>query len=79
MCVWNAKGQVCNKQGVCPATWPCDLTESRVNCLARLEVLSYSALAGMTLQLSCMLHMCASFGDLPAARSSREALLSAHS
>ena len=78
MYVWSAKGQVCNKQGG-SATWPCDLTESRVNCLARLEVLSCSALAGMTLQLSCMLHMYASFGDLPAARSSREALLSAHS
>ena len=49
--------------------------ESRVNCLARLEVLSYSATASVTLQLPCMLHTCATFGDLPVARSSREALL----
>ena len=49
--------------------------ELRVNGLAKLEVLSCSATVGMTLQLSCMLHMCASFGDLPVARSSSEALL----
>ena len=60
-------------------TWPCDLTESQSNCLARPEVLSCSAPAGVTLQLPCMFHTCASFGDLLAARSSREALLSAHS
>ena len=28
-CVWNAKSQFCNKQGVL-ATWPRDLTKSRV-------------------------------------------------
>ena len=49
--------------------------ESRLNCLARLEVLSYSATAGVTLQLPCMLHTCATFGESPVARSSREALL----
>ena len=65
MCVWNAKGQVCNKHGGL-AAWPRDLTESRANCLARLEVLSCSAPAGVTLQLPYMLHTCASFGDLPA-------------
>ena len=27
VCVWNAKGQVCNKHGDLVA-WPCDLTES---------------------------------------------------
>ena len=45
--------------------------ESRANCLARLEVLSYTAPAGMTLQLPCMLHTCASFSDLPTASQSR--------
>ena len=34
------------------ATWPRDLIESRVNCLARLKVLFYSAPVGMTLQIS---------------------------
>ena len=38
--------------------------ESRANCLARLEVLSCSAIAGVTLQLPCMLHTCATFGNL---------------
>ena len=55
--------------------WSGDLTKSRANCLARLEVLSCSAPAAVTLQLPCMLHMCASFGDSPVARSSHEALL----
>ena len=27
VCVWNAKGQVCNNHGDLVA-WPCDLTES---------------------------------------------------
>ena len=31
------------------ATWPHDLIESRANCLVRLEVLSCSAPASMTL------------------------------
>ena len=53
-------------------TWPRDLTESRANCLAKLEVLSCSAPVGITLQLLCMLHTCASFGDLPAASQSRD-------
>jgi len=34
-------------------------SETRANYLARLEVLSYSASAVVTLQLSCMLHTCA--------------------
>ena len=34
-------------------------------------LLSYSATVGVTLQLLCMLHMCASFGDLPTASQSR--------
>ena len=47
----------------------------QANGLAKLEVLSYSAIAGVTLQLPYMLHTCATFGDLSIARSSREALL----
>ena len=39
----------------------------RANCLASLELLSCSAIAGVTFQLPCMLRTCASFGDLPAA------------
>ena len=64
------------------AFWRLDLAigmsyelESRANCLARLEVLSCSATAGVTLQLPCMLHTCATFGDLPVARSNHEAFL----
>ena len=74
VCVWNAKGQVCNKQS-CLATRAGDWNESQANCLARLEVLSYDAPTGVTLQLPCMLHTCASFGNSPVVRSSREALL----
>ena len=40
----------------------------QANGLASLELLSYSATASMTLQLPCMLHMCANFGGLPVAR-----------
>ena len=47
----------------------------RANCLAKLEVLSYSALAGMTLQLPYMLHTCVIFGTLPIIKP----FLSAHS
>ena len=39
----------------------------RANGLASLELLSCSAIAGMTLQLPCMLHMCTNFGGLPIA------------
>ena len=39
----------------------------RANSLASLGLLSYSATAGMTLQLPCMLHTCANFGNLPVA------------
>ena len=60
-------------------TWLSHEFKQRANCLARLEILSYNAPAGVTLQLPCMLHTCTSFGDLPAARSNHEALLSAHS
>ena len=39
----------------------------RVNGLASLGLLSCSATAGMTLQLPCMLYVCANFGGLPIA------------
>ena len=61
------------------ATWLSRESEQWANCLARLEILSCSAPAGGTLQLPYMLHTCASFGNLTAVRSNREALLSAHS
>ena len=46
-------------------------SKSRANCLASLGLLSYSATASVNLQLPCMLHTCASFGDLLAAIQSR--------
>ena len=39
----------------------------RANGLASLGLLSCIAITSMTLQLPCMLHMCASFGGLPVA------------
>ena len=73
-CVWNVKSQVSNKHDVL-ATRPHDWNELRANYLAKLKVLSCSATADVTLQLPCMLHMYATFGDLPIAKSSHEALL----
>ena len=77
-CVWNAKSQLQLNR----VFWQLELAtrmsrkfESQANCLARLEVLSCNATAGVTLQLPCMLHMCATFGNLLVTRSSREALL----
>ena len=49
--------------------------ESRANWLARLEVLSCSAPAVVTLQLPYVLHTCATFGNLPIMRSSHETFL----
>ena len=40
--------------------------------LTSLGLLSYNATAGMTLQLLCMLHTCANFGDLPATSQPRD-------
>ena len=63
--------------------WSSDWTESRANCPARLEVLSCSTPTSVTLHLLCMLHTCASFGDLQAASQSRDPVerpcLSVHS
>ena len=49
--------------------------ESRANCLARLEILSYSATTGMTFQLPYMLHTCTTFGNSSVTRSSPETFL----
>ena len=46
---------VTTKHGVL-ATRARDWNKSQANCLAKLEVLSCSATAGVTLQLPCMLH-----------------------
>ena len=43
----------------------------RANGLASLGLLSCSATTDITLQLPCMLHMCANFGGLPVASHSR--------
>ena len=77
-CVKNAKGQFSSNR----AYWRLNLTtgtsrefESRANFLAKLEVLSCSAIAGMTLQLPLHdSHVCHS-GDLPVTRSSCKAPL----
>ena len=78
VCMRNAKSQFQLNRAFWRfklATWTSHEFESRANCLARLEVLSCSAPAVMTLQLPCMLHTCATFGNLPVARSSHETLL----
>ena len=72
--VRNANSQVSNKQDIL-AIGASRKFKSWANCPARLEVLSCSATASMTLQLPCMLHTCAIFSDSPVERSSRKALL----
>ena len=74
MYVRNVKSQFSSKQDIL-ATQPRGWNESRANGLTRLEILSCSATAGITLHFPCMLHMCVTFGDLPIVRSNREALL----
>ena len=78
-CVWNVKGQFFLDKVV----WRLGLTtrlsrefKSQVNCLANLGLLSCSATAGVSLQLLCMLYMCASFGDLPIATHSQDPVAS---
>ena len=70
----NANSQVSNKQSIL-ATRTSREFKSRANYLARLEVLSCSATAGVTLQILCMLHTCATFGDSLVMRCSCDALL----
>ena len=69
----ECKKSVSTKQGIL-ATQARNWNESRANCLARLEVLSYSAPIVVTLQLPCMLHTCAIYGNLLVTR----LFLSAH-
>ena len=77
-CMRNAKSQLQPNRSF----WQLELStrtscefESWANCLARLEVLSYSAPAIVTLQLLLHTsHVCHS-SDLPVTRSNREALL----
>ena len=56
-------------------TWLSCEFKPRANKIARLDFLSYSALAGVIVHLLCMLHSCASSGGLPATSSSRKFLL----
>ena len=49
------------------ATWLSRESKPRTNWMARLDFLSCSATTGMTVQLLCMLHSCASSGGLQAA------------
>ena len=85
-CVWNAKSQLQPNK----LFWRLELAtrtsrkfELRANCLARLEVLSCSATASVTLQLPYMIHTCATFGDLLVTSQSQDPVtrlfLSAHS
>ena len=74
----NAKSQLQPNR----AFWWLDLAtrtsrefESPANCLAKLKVLSYTATAGVTLQLPLHASHVCHFGDLPVARSSRETFL----
>ena len=74
---WNAKSHVFQNS----AGWRLGLTtwlsrefKPRANRIAKLDFLSCSALAGMTVYLLSMLHSCASSGGLPAASSSRDSL-----
>ena len=53
----------------------CNWNESRANYLARLEILSYNATVGVTLQLPLHDSHVYHSSDLPVARSSRETLL----
>ena len=64
---------VTTKQDVL-VTRACNWNESRANCLAKLEVLSYNATASMTLQLPLHAsHVCHS-GDLAVASQSQDSL-----
>ena len=57
-------------------TWLSREFKPWANCLANLRLLSYSAIVGVTLQLTYMLHTCASFCGLPAASHSRDPVAS---
>ena len=74
---WNVKSQVFqNRVGwrLGLVTWLSREFKQRAR-IARLDFLSCSALAGVTVHLLCMLHTCTSSGDLPVASPNRESLL----
>ena len=69
VCVWNAKSRFFqNRVGwrLGLTTWLSRKFKSRTNRMASLDFLSYSAPAGMTLQLLRMLGTCATSGGLQA-------------
>ena len=71
---WNAKSQVFqNSVGwwLGLATWLSREFKPWANRITRLDFLSCSALAGVTVHFLCMLHSCALSGGLPAASPSR--------
>ena len=75
---WNAKSQVFqNRAGwwLGLAIWLIREFKLRANRIAKLDFLSCSAPAGMTVHLLYILHSCASSGGLPAASPSLESLL----
>ena len=79
MCVWNVKGQFFLNKVVLQLsliTWLSYEFKPWANCLASLGLLSYSATFSVTFQHPCMLHTCASFGDLPAVSHSRDPVAS---
>ena len=70
--VWerNVKRQFFPNKVVCRLDLVTKLSREfkpQANSLASLGLLSYSAIAGMTLQLPRILHTCANFGGLPVA------------
>ena len=58
------------------ATWLSCEFKLRANWMASLDFLSCSATVGMMVQLLCMLHSCASSGDLPVASHLRDLVTS---
>ena len=79
MCVWNAKCQFFSNKVVWRLGLATELSHEfklRANYLANLGLLSCSATASVTLQLPCMLHTCASFGNLPATSHERDLVTS---
>ena len=74
---WNAKSQVFQNRAswrLGLATWLSREFKPQANRIAKLDFLSCSAPAGMTVHLLSMLHSCASFRGLPTASSNRESL-----
>ena len=64
---WNVKSQFFPNKVVWQLGLVIGLSQEfklRANDLASRGLLFYSAIAGMTLQLPCMLHACANFGSL---------------